>query len=234
MSMIPDICSMYILLAAATPFEIQPVLDSREASRSGPVRHETSCLITGVGSLITAYSLASGIESRRPDLVIQAGMAGRFPIPSGDVFAIREESLADLGVWEDQGFQSVFDLKLAEKDAFPFSGGFLVNPYKKLIALTGLEPVRSITVNEITTDPIRIEWYQQNLAPVVETMEGGAFHYVCLRENIPFLQLRSVSNDIGQRDKTKWNIQSAIARLNEQLLSLLKKLDSEDESILER
>ena len=64
-------------------------------------------------------------------------------------------------------------------------------------------------------------------------MEGGALHYVCLQEKIAFLQLRSVSNDIGVRDKTKWDIRSAIRRLNEELIQLLQQLAEQDNSILE-
>ena len=64
-------------------------------------------------------------------------------------------------------------------------------------------------------------------------MEGAALHYVCLQENIAFLQLRSVSNDVGVRDKTKWDIRSAIDRLNEQLIRLLEQLHKQDNSILE-
>jgi futalosine hydrolase len=64
-------------------------------------------------------------------------------------------------------------------------------------------------------------------------MEGGGLHYVGLRENIAFLQLRSVSNAIGVRDKTKWDFRSSIDRLNEELILLLEKLDAEDETVLE-
>jgi futalosine hydrolase len=61
-------------------------------------------------------------------------------------------------------------------------------------------------------------------------MEGAAFHYVCLLEKIPFLQLRSISNLIGERDKTKWKMEKAIQNLNENLISLLNKLCQYDET----
>jgi futalosine hydrolase len=35
-------------------------------------------------------------------------------------------------------------------------------------------------------------------------MEGAALHYTCLMEKIPFMQLRSISNYIAERDKSKW------------------------------
>lgn len=221
--MIPDICNMHILLAAATPFEIQPTLDYLAKKTTG---FTVTPLITGVGSLATTWSLMRQIDSHRPDLVLQAGIAGCFTgRKAGDVVVVREEILADLGVWEDQRFKTLFDLKLADSEAAPFSNGKLVNPYQQLLSLTALDPVTAITVNEITTDPSRITWYQQNTIAVVESMEGGGLHYVCLRENMPFVQLRAVSNDIGVRDKAKWDILTAIFNLNEQLVSLLDKLE---------
>jgi futalosine hydrolase len=220
--MIPDICNMHILLAAATTFEIQPTIDYLAKKASSGVHP----LITGVGSLATTWSLMRQIDRSRPDLIIQAGIAGCFTgRTAGDVVVVREETLADLGVWEDQRFKTLFDLRLADSEAPPYSNGKLVNPYQQLLSLTSLDPVSAITVNEITTDPTRIAWYQQNTAAIVESMEGGGLHYVCLQEKIPFVQLRAVSNDIGVRDKTKWDIRSAILNLNEQLISLLEKLE---------
>ena len=212
-------------MAAATSFEIQPTIDYLNRNdRSFSVIP----LITGVGSLATSYALTRQIGSLRPAVVIQAGIAGCLTDKkAGDVLVVSEEVLADLGVWEDKRFQSLFDLKLADPDGFPFTGGRLANPHASLLALTGLERVRGMTVNEITTDAQRIRWHQQNTSAVVESMEGGPLHYVCLQAGVPFLQLRAVSNPVGVRDKTKWNIPLAIARLNEQLIGLLNKLEKE-------
>ena len=52
-------------------------------------------------------------------------------------------------------------------------------------------------------------FYENKFLPVIESMEGAALHYVCLMEKIPFLQIRSISNYIGERDKKKWNMKDA-------------------------
>jgi futalosine hydrolase len=210
---------MYILLAAATSFEIQPAIEALSSPSTGL---KVKPLITGVGAIATCWSIMRQIDSNRPDLIVQAGIAGCLTDrTSGEVVAIGEDELADQGVWEEGGFKSVFGMKLADGDAFPFTGGRLVNPYRQLLALTGLPCVGALTVNEITTDTKRIGWYQQNTKAVVESMEGAALHYVCLREAVPFLQLRSISNVVGMRNKTKWDIKLAIERLNEELIPLL-------------
>ena len=213
---------MHILLAAATTFEIQPTIEALGRKTPSGIPHRIEPSITGVGGIATTWSLMRQISRVRPDLIIQAGIAGclreRKP---GEVFVIGEDRLADLGVWEDQRFRTLFDMQLADGDAMPYSGGVLPNPYGPLLAATGLETVGGLTVNEITTNAERIRWYQQNTPAVVESMEGGPLHYVCLREQVPFLQLRSVSNTVGVRDKTKWDIKLAIGRLNEELIALL-------------
>jgi len=230
--MIPDICNMHILLTAATPFEVQPTIDYLASGLPQTSYLTITPLVTGVGSLPTTWSLMRQIGRERPHLIIQAGIAGCFTgRKPGEVVAVRKETLADMGVWEDQTFKTVFDLRLTAPDSPPFTGGQLVNPWQQLLDLTSLDPVPAITVNEITTDPARIKWYQQNTDAVVESMEGGALHFVCLQENIPFIQLRAISNDIGVRDKTKWDIRSAIANLNTSLTGFLEKLNTTADTI---
>jgi futalosine hydrolase len=212
---------MYILLVAATTFEIQPTIDALSDGGTNP---DVRSLITGVGAMAAGWSIMRQIDSSRPDLIIQAGIAGCLTGRSpGEVLAVSEDQFADQGVWEDGRFKSLFEMKLVDGNAFPFTGGKLVNPYRQLLALTGLPSVGGLTVNEITTNPERIRWYQQNTTAIVESMEGGALHYVGLQEAVPFLQLRSVSNAVGVRDKTKWDIKLAITRLNQELISLLTK-----------
>jgi futalosine hydrolase len=86
--------------------------------------------------------------------------------------------------------------------------------------------VTGVTVNEITTEEKRIAYYKNNLEAKIETMEGAALHYVAMMENIPFIQLRSISNYIGERDKTNWTLSESISNLNIALRSVLQKVFS--------
>ena len=61
----------------------------------------------------------------------------------------------------------------------------------------------------------------KTFAADIESMEGAALHYVCLLQKVPFLQLRSISNKVGVRDKTKWKIKTAIDNLTMELNALL-------------
>lgn len=60
--------------------------------------------------------------------------------------------------------------------------------------------------------------------PHTESMEGAALHYVCREANIPFIQVRAISNYVGERNKEHWKIKEAIDSLNEHLLKYVEKL----------
>src|ERR1022692_4879825 len=169
---------MKILLVAATHFEIQPTIEILQSSQFKIKSHEISFLITGIGSVATTYFLTNEIFKNRPHLILQAGIAGCFTKHElATTVLIKEDSFADLGVIEDNQFKNIFDLRLADKNEYPFANGALRNPNKGLLNIIQAENVHGITVNEITTDSKRIKWYQQNGAPAVESMEGAAFHY---------------------------------------------------------
>ena len=87
-----------------------------------------------------------------------------------------------------------------------------------------LKKVAAITTNEITTSDEKIQFYKDAFSPVIESLEGAALHYVCLMEKIQFLQLRSVSNYVGERNKENWNIKDSIHNLNKELIRLLETL----------
>ena len=71
-----------------------------------------------------------------------------------------------------------------------------------------------------------IKFYRETFNPVTESMEGAALHYICLMENVPYIQLRSISNYIGERNKKKWDMQDSINNLNNALIKLIEKINS--------
>ncbi len=217
---------MNILLTAATPGEIQITREYLAEKKYYPKNCNTSVLITGAGLLNTAYALTKHLGKAKPGIVIQAGICGSLhPLyPPGSVVVIREEVMGDLGVEEDNGFSDIFDLSLAEENIFPFSGKMLVNPHRQVLEKIKLPSVRGVSINEITTGATRMQQLIEKYGVVVESMEGAALHYVCLQESIPFVQLRSVSNFVGERDKTKWRMEEAVDHLNRELILLIHQL----------
>ena len=208
------------LVIAATANEIAPFLNTyREDQKSfGSI----DILITGIGLTATTWSLTKQVGIKRPDMVVQAGIGGCFDpsIQLGTVFVVQRDTIADLGVTEKTNVKTIFDLKLAAGNQHPFKNGWLINN-SDLIQKTGLKKISAVTVNKITTGQSMIDSYLKKFKPQVESMEGAALHYVCLQEHLPFLQLRAVSNYIGERDKKKWLLKESIINLNHQLTRLL-------------
>jgi futalosine hydrolase len=137
--------------------------------------------------------------------------------------AVKQEAIADQSVIELNALKTLFDLNLVPQNQYPFSKGWLVNKHE-VLKKTRLKKVKGISVNEITTDPGKVKFYTEHFAPVVESMEGAALHYVCLMENVPFIQLRAVSNYIAERNKKNWNMKASIINLNAELIRLLEKI----------
>lgn len=207
-----EICAMRILLTAATKFEIEPFLVENK---------EVEALITGVGVPATMYHLQKKLQQKTYDLVIQAGIAGTFhqDIELGEVVLVTQDTFADIGMEEQKNFKTIFDAGFADKDAFPFSNGWLINSSNHF-HLSSLRQAKAITVNKVSDSLLQKQQAIHYFSPAIESMEGAAFHYVCLQENIPFIQIRSVSNAVGERDKSRWKIKEAIENLNKELAGL--------------
>jgi futalosine hydrolase len=211
---------MKILLVAATAKEIAPFL---EFYRKNASRHEADVLITGIGLTAATYHLSRQLSVKKYDLVIQAGVAGSYKTnwPLGTVVAVKQDTIADQSVMELKKLKTLFALKLVPMDQPPYKKGWLVNPGKTLLRLTGLKPVKGVSVNEISTSKQMIKFYRKTFDPVTESMEGAALHYVCLMEKVPFLQIRSISNYIGERNKKNWKMKDSIENLNKALIAII-------------
>lgn len=218
---------MNCLIVAATAKEIAPFLAFYRNQEKEPAASiQIDVLISGIGMTATTYHLTKYFSLKKPELVIQAGVAGCFDtaIPLGSVLAVKQDTIADESVVELRKLKTLFELNLVPQNKFPYKNGWLINTDKTLLKSTGLKIVKGISVNQITTSAKMIQFYKEEFNPVTESMEGAALHYVCLAEKIPFLQLRSISNYIGERNKKKWNMAESIKALNTVLINFLNKL----------
>jgi futalosine hydrolase len=213
------ILRMHLLLCSATPFEIQPTVDFIKRERLTNVE----VLITGIGPMVAIYAISRAVFMNRPEFILQAGVAGSLDknLPLTKIVLVENEIAGDVGVFQQGKFHSLFDLGLLGRNDPPWSDGKLANNVEALKS-TGLSVVDSVTVNEISTSSERIHYYRK-LGARIESMEGAALHFVALSEKIPFLQIRSLSNFVGERDKGKWMMNEAINSLNLELQRVLIK-----------
>ncbi len=211
-----EICSMQILLIAATKYEIEPI------NAQNP---RIDVLISGIGVPATMYHLQKRLQQMEYDLVIQAGIAGSFNtgIPLGKTVLVKQDCFADLGIEEKENYSPVFKTALADENEFPFEKGWLINPDENL-KIADLPKLKAITVNKVSDSLLQHQQFINSFNADIESMEGAALHYVCLQEKMPFIQIRSISNYVGERDKTKWKMQVAIENLNKELALLINGL----------
>jgi|SRR6185312_9384266 len=207
---------MNLLIVAATKFEIEPFI--RENSKA-------EILITGVGIPATVFHLTKNLLEKKYDLVIQAGIAGTFTnrFKLAEVVAVKEDAFGDEGIEEKGVLKTVFENGFGDKNDFPFTNGWLLNNHSFLQKID-LPSAKGITVNKVTDNQVQNHLRKEKFSADIETMEGAAFHYVCLQQKNNFLQLRSISNKVGERDKHQWKTKEAIQNLNTTLSKIVKTL----------
>lgn len=192
-------------------------------------RTEIRVLVTGVGSVATAWSLKQWFSvNSRPHLVINAGIAGSFTndIKTGDVVMPVTDCFADSGIEDGDNYFTLFESDLADPDEFPYRKGLLYCDEKISERMKDLlRPVSAITVNKATGSIATVNKLQKKFNPDIETMEGATFFYLCIREKIPFLALRAISNRVENRNRTNWNIPLALERLSEKLKEVILRLE---------
>ena len=220
---------MRILIVSATFAEIKPfanilkitVTPANNLYSSKYAGHEITLLITGVGMVATAFHLGS-LHKNDYDLAINAGIAGSFNknIKIGQLVNVTSDAFAELGADYGDKFIPLYNMEFAKEFAEPFMGkdGSLYNSgITDNHLINQLKKVKGITVNTINGQEERINKITEMFSPDVESMEGAAFLFGCLKKGIPCFQLRSISNYIEPRNLNNWNIPHAIGFLNKAL-----------------
>lgn len=219
---------MRLLVAAATPFELDLFQQYLEAEFEKTNEHvyakgnlEIFVCITGIGMMQTAFRLSESIYQFDPHFCLQAGVAGTFnpELELGQLVIVQAEILGDTGVEDNGRFLDIFDIGLAGTSDKPFSNKQLINTFQDFPLKLNLPFVTGLTVNTVSGTEETIKKRAEHYECDVESMEGAAFHYVCLQKKIPFLQVRSISNYVEPRDKHKWKMKEAIEKLNHWIIA---------------
>lgn len=217
---------MRILIVAATEKEVRPFLKNFQfpsLSQSHSIllkSHSVEILISGIGLMHAAFALGKICAGNKYDLAVQAGIGGSFDknIPPGEIVIVKKEYVSDFGAEDGKEYRNIFELGLLNRNDPPYKNGWLVN--SKIIlskTMRGKKRVNAISVNTIHGRRSSIKGIRKSVKASVESMEGAAFHFACLQNEIPFIQLRAISNFVERRNKRKWKIPLAIKNLNQTL-----------------
>ena len=216
---------MNLLIVAATEGEIGPLNDYFQHT-SLPAHVSGGIIISGVGMTNTTYELTKHLQTNKYDLVLQVGVAGSYvkSLPLGDVVFITSDQYGDLGAEDHDKYIDIFDMGLLDKNAPPYIIGKLLTPLLPIHNKITLPKVSGLTVNTVSGSESTIKARYERYHCDLESMEGAALHYVCLREHVPFAQVRSISNYVTPRDKSQWQMKDAIINLNKWLIDFINSL----------
>lgn len=221
-----------ILYVTATELESTALRNIKWDISRGDVftigEYEISLLVGGIGCVPNAWHIMNWFhENGKPDIAINGGIAGSFcnDIKPGDVVMPVTEVFADSGIDNKGEFSTLFEEGLINADEFPFTSGKLKADLKYADKVDArIRRVDGVTSGTSTGSDITRDMLLKKFNPCIETMEGASFFYICLRERVPFIALRAISNMVGIRNRKEWNIDGALENLSITLNSTLLML----------
>lgn len=209
---------MKILIIAATEFELAPL---KEYCSSMNMENVDFC-IAGVGTVATTFCLTRKLADETYDLLINIGICGSFnrDIELLQVLEITSEVFSDLGIETYKGFTPLYASDLLDENKHPYNKGRLINDNP---IFSDLHKAAGSTSDTCHTSEANIRRIVEQFAPDTESMEGAAFFFVAKHLQIPFTQLRAVSNYVGERGEGSWKIKEAIQAVNRFAIDFLRQ-----------
>jgi futalosine hydrolase len=186
-----------------------------------PARDGVDVVAVGVGPVEAAFGTARALAAKPYTAVINAGIGGGFRdrCTVGDVVVCSREDFADLGLEDGSAFPLPGGLELVrhvEADAA------LLQPF-----LAGLIPVivgRGVTSATVTSTTARALALAYRFRSDVESMEGFAVLRAAQAAGVPAIEIRGVSNLVGERASNEWDFgagASAAVATTDALLDVL-------------
>lgn len=223
---------MKIVIFAATTLELNGLISTLDKpSITQPIllyqkkiaKHQIDFVITGIGLVASAFAVGK-IDLKSYDLIMSIGIAGSFDkkIALGDCVLIKEERIIELGAEDHKNWLRVKDMGLNEPDTFSLKINHLPLSLKQ--KLSKLKKVKAISANTAHGHSKSIEKILSLYPAQIESMEGASIAYAADKIKMSLLAIRSISNYVEKRDKSKWQIPLAIKNLNAFILQFLNQI----------
>jgi futalosine hydrolase len=175
-------------------------------------------IAAGVGPIAAAVRTMAALSASPYDLVISAGIGGGFVniAPVGSVVIASKVIVADLGSQTAEGFRSMDELgfgttslQVDERVSSTLAAALRRNG---ITVCSG--PI--LTVSTTTGTAVTASDLAKRVpGAAAEAMEGfgvaAAAHY----HSLPFIEIRTISNAIGPRDRAAWKIKEALTLLEQ-------------------
>jgi futalosine hydrolase len=190
---------------AASPLPLGPYGGCRTAA--------ADVLVSGIGPAAAAAATATALALGEYGVALSLGIAGAFrgTAEVGDTLVATELVAADLGADSPTGFLGLGALGWQD-DTVPVDADLLRVVLSRLgDAVTG--PL--VTVSTVTGTRARADELAARHGAVGEAMEGWGVLVAATAHQVPVLEVRTVSNLIGDRDPSSWDVPVAFAALAE-------------------
>lgn len=166
-----------------------------------------------------AWLLAVPVARDPFDVVVCAGVAGGFPgrAPVGSTVLAARTVAADLGAETPDGFQPLDSLQLGQS-TLEVDQSYLDYLRRSLPdAVVGdVLTVNTVTGTAERGDALLARWPDA----VAEAMEGFGVACAAQLAGAAFLELRTVSNPVGPRDRAAWRLEEALGALERSVAGL--------------
>lgn len=195
---------------------------AQELSALAP-RAGVDVVAVGVGPVEAALGTARALAAKPYQFAINAGIGGGFRklAKIGDAIAITESYFVDLGLEGGGELNLPGGVTLADRIAGDVD---LLEWYGSSIehARRGI----GLTSATITTTDARAAQLALRFSPTIEAMEGFGVLRAAKLACVPALELRGVSNYVGNRAAGEWNFRAganAVVAALETLLDVLER-----------
>ena len=238
--MIALLCSVQaeaeLLLARAavtktTLFGAKTVIAGRLADR------DILLCIGGMGKVSAAHAATLLLAYFNPEALLIFGVGGAYPSSGAavcDIALANEEIAGDEGVLTVDGFKDteyigIPLLKTATATiytTYPASDGLLQQAQKALASVPHDGSVHVgtfITLSTCTGTAARARELEDRHHGLCENMEGAAAAQVALCHDVPWLEVRGISNIVEDRDLKKWNIPKAAEAAQRAVMHILQE-----------
>ncbi len=79
-----------------------------------------------------------------------------------------------------------------------------------------------LTLQNVTGTDEQAQILDDRFGALCENMEGAAAAQICTLYNVPYVEIRGISNLVEKRDLSKWDIHTAVTRVQSVVLELIK------------
>jgi futalosine hydrolase len=218
------------LLVMATRLEAGPLLDHFVADPSNFRLYRGKnhwdgwmLLITGIGMVNTALYTGITLSSFSFKQAVNAGVAGSFSkqLSLGTVLRVVEDGIPELGAEDHDTFMNLTALGIYFPEQLPLDADNKISVNRDDAVFpalwTQLPEAKAVSVNKVHGNAHSIETFQAGVVAELESMEGAGFMMACKAMNLPFLQIRSISNYVEPRNRDAWKMGLALHNLHKTL-----------------